>query len=99
MIYFVCFVIGYKMEKKKNHSGKLEINEKGISDTSDSGMTIAVDWNRVELAVIKKHTITFVTNTLIVFFVNIELKEDIIKALNKYNPNLNIIDFKETGEE
>lgn len=93
ILYFVLIILTYVINhKKSSHKGTLEIDEKGLKDISDNGKETFVSWENIKLVGIKKYTITFVTNTKIVVFVNIENKKDILKALQTYQSNLLVID-------
>ncbi len=48
-------------------------------------------WENILLVVVGKYTVTFVTNTKKVIFVNIGNKKDILKALQTYQADLLVI--------
>lgn len=96
ILYFIIIILTYLINKKTaSHVGILKIKEDGLLDKSSSGKEVMIPWNQVELAVIYKYTVTFVTNTHLVVFVNIENKKEILKALQKYQKDLLVIDKSE----
>lgn len=92
LICLYSFIRSYKLEKNKDHSGTLEINENGITDISNVGIIVSMKWEQIEALILGRYTATFTTNTHIFYFVNIDLKDQIIKEVQKFNKNLLIID-------
>lgn len=92
ILYFLVFFIGYFVEKSKNHIGNLEVDATGIKDLSDSGMIVGFTWDNIKALVIKKHTINIITDSSIYLFIDITYKERLLKAIERYNPDLTIID-------
>ena len=69
-----------------------EINKEGIWDYSESNK-IFLSWGNFDCVVIGKHSVTFVLLKIKTFMsMPIEKEKELLKALNKYNPNLKIID-------
>lgn len=91
-LYFGIFLISYSFENKKIHSGELEVDAEGIKDYSDTGMVIGFSWNNIKAIVIKKHTITILTDSQIYIFMDIEYKDRLLLAIERYNKDLLIID-------
>jgi hypothetical protein len=90
--YFMIFYIGYLVEKNKVHIGNLEVDATGIKDLSDSGTIIGFSWNNIKAVVIKKHSICIIADSPISLFIDIEHEERFLNAINRYNPDLPIID-------
>ena len=91
IIYYVSFVIFYHHEKKKTHRGKLIFDEEGITDITEENIKVGLPWENILGVVTTKNTVTIITNKPVYFFVGIEEKENIIKAIEKYQENLLII--------
>jgi hypothetical protein len=53
---------------------------------------ITLSWEKIPAAVIKKHTVTFITDTQLFFFFDIKNKEEILKLVEKYSENTEIIE-------
>lgn len=92
ILYFVVFYIGYSIEKRRKHFGNLEVDAEGIKDFSADGMVIGFSWDNIKAVVIKKHTINILTDNSIYFFIDVKYKERLLIAIERYNPNLLIID-------
>lgn len=90
--YFAMFFVSYSVENKKIHSGELEVDAEGIKDFSDSGMIIGFGWNNIKAVVIRKHTISILTDSPIYIFMDIEYKDRLLLAIERYNKDLLIID-------
>ncbi len=96
VLYFLILIFTYVFNKcSSNHQGILKIDENGIQDTNDKGKVVQIKWDKIQFVAIKKYTVTFVTSTSLVFFVNIEYKKDILKALQNYQRDLLVIDQSE----
>lgn len=91
IMYFANFFIMYRIEKKKKHSGTLEINKNGITDFSDEGTTITVKFDDIEFIAIKKYTITMVLSIPFIFFINIEEKDKLLEEIQKYKKDILVI--------
>lgn len=91
-LYFIVFYIGYFVENKKKHIGNLEIDAIGIKDLSDNGMIVGFTWDNIKAIVIRKNTINIITDSSIYFFIDITYKERLLKAIERYNKELLIID-------
>lgn len=67
------------------------IDEEGITDKSFFKIKINVSWDKIPAVVVKKHTVTFITDTKLFFFFDIKNKEEILKLVKKYSQNTLII--------
>lgn len=92
ILYFVLFYFGYSIEKGRKHEGYLEVDSEGIKDFSSDGMVVGFSWENIKAVVIKKHTINILTDNSIYFFIDITYKERLLIAIERYQPNLLIID-------
>lgn len=92
IIYFLGFFINYSMLKNKEHAGILEFNEIGITDISNTGIIVTMPWEKIEALVLGKYTATFITSEQLFYFINVSTKENVLKAVKKYNNKLLIID-------
>lgn len=96
MYHMHLFFIQYRKNKELLHIGELEINSEGIVDKSDSGLSVSVIWSQIEALVISKNAIVFIVkNSLWMIFINNECKNQLLKAIKKYNKELKIFDYTE----
>ena len=70
----------------------IKIDEDGITDQSFYRIKVTVSWDKIPAVVIKKHTITFITDTQLFFFFDIKNKEEILKLVKKYSEKTEIIE-------
>ena len=91
-IYLLSFYYSYFLEKKKNHSGTLKFSSEELTDECIDGTIVTMKWDKIKALVIKKHALTFVTESQIFFFVNVTLKKEVLNAIKKYNNKLLIIE-------
>lgn len=92
IILDIYFFVNFKKINISVHKGLIIIDENGITDNSESGFNLSVPWDRVDVAVIGNNTITILLKTNdYLFILPISIKEDIIKALKKYNAEISII--------
>lgn len=91
-VYYFSLYCLYKEACGVDRSGTIEINKEGIWDYSESNK-IFLSWENFDCVVIGKYSITFVLLKIKTFMsMPIEKEKELLKALNKYNPNLKIID-------
>lgn len=64
---------------------KTIINEEGITDESFYNLKILITWDKVKAVVIKKHSISILTDTPIYLYFDSTLKDKIINCLKKYH--------------
>lgn len=74
----------YVFRKKRNFTSTIVINEEGLIDTSFQGIKMIFSWDKIKGVVIKKYSITILTDTSCYFYFDIKSKEDILKAVEKY---------------
>ena len=72
-------------KKKQNYLNTIVIDENGITDSSFYNIKININWNKITAIVIKKYTITFITDTHLYFFFDISKKEEILEQVKKYS--------------
>lgn len=93
ILYFLLIFITYFVNNKQSsHKGILKIDDFGLSDYSENGKITSIPWNHIQLVGIRKYVITFVTDTKLVVFINIDNKKIVLEALKKYQKNLLVID-------
>ena len=78
-------------KKKQEYLNTIIIDENGITDSSFYNIKININWNKIPAVVIKKYTITFLTDTNLYFFFDIKNKNEILKLVIKYSPKTIII--------
>lgn len=71
----------YSYRKKKDFKSTILLNEEGLTDTSFQGIKMIFSWNKIKAVVIKKYSITILTDTSCYFYFDITSKEDIVATL------------------
>jgi len=84
-IYLLGFLFYKSKSKVNNHKGELIINKDGIRDESSDKKIISLSWNNIELVAVTNNTITIITNLPILFIINNDRKEEILKEIKKYS--------------
>lgn len=79
-------------KKKQKYLNTIIIDENGITDSSFYNIKININWNKITAIVIKKYTITFITDTHLYFFFDISKKEEILKLVKQYSKEHLVID-------
>lgn len=79
-------------KKKQDFLNTIIIDENGITDSSFYNIKININWDKITAIVIKKYTITFITDTHLYFFFDISKKEEILKLVKKYSKENLVID-------
>lgn len=88
----VVFILSYFQQKKMFHSGEIKFDKNGILDTSDSGIRIGIDWNLIDLVVIKDKVVVLLTKSNFYFHFDESLIDKVLEAVNKYHKDVKIID-------
>lgn len=78
------YVTLYLYRKKRNFKSIITLNKEGLTDTSFQGIKMIFSWDKIKGIVIKKYSITILTDTSCFFYLDIRNKKDIEKALDKY---------------
>lgn len=78
-----CIIL-YLYRKKKNFKSIITLNKEGLTDTSFQGIKMIFSWDKIKGIVIKKYSITILTDTSCFFYFDITSKKEIIAALEKY---------------
>lgn len=96
LIIYIFYVISrtiwsYKFRKKQDYQNIIILDEEGLTDKSFYGIKITFTWDKIKAFVIKKYTITVLTDTNLYFFFDIKEKEEILKAIEKYHNSAIII--------
>lgn len=84
-IFAITFdLVMYSRRKKMNLKSIITLDEEGLTDASFQGIKMIFNWNKIKGVVIKKYSITILTDTSCYFYFDISNKNNIIKALEKY---------------
>lgn len=78
------YVTLYLYRKKRNFKSIITLNKEGLTDTSFQGIKMIFSWDKIKGIVIKKYSITILTDTTCFFYLDIRNKKEIEKALDKY---------------
>ena len=97
LIIYILYIIirttwSYNFKKKNNFENTIILDEEGLTDKSFYGIKITISWDKIKAFVIKKHTITVITDTSLYFFFDIKEKDQVLKAIDKYSKNTLIIE-------
>ncbi len=99
-LVFICIYIiytitrtiwSYNFKKKKDFINKIILDENGLTDHSFHNIKINLSWDRLKAIVIKKETITIITDTYLYFFFDKSTEKEILKAVNNYQEDMLII--------
>jgi hypothetical protein len=88
----VLFYLMYYLFRRNLLVGEVLIDDYGLLD-SNSNVKTGMSWKMLECCVITKNGVYFLTKKNMVYIYNLEIKEDIIKAIKKYNKDFKIIDY------
>lgn len=94
IIYFILFGIRYYYSRCRLEKGTFVFDEEGIKNNSYLGIEMLFRWNKIKYIVVKKHSITILTDTPVFFFMNIETKDELIKGIQKYKKDIEVIENK-----
>ncbi len=78
------YIMAYLYRKKRNFKSIITLNEEGLTDTSFQGIKMIFSWDKIKGIVIKKYSITILTDTPCFFYLDIKNKKDIENAIEKY---------------
>lgn len=96
IIYIIYIIVrtiwSYNFKKKNNFQNTIVLNEEGLTDTSFYDIKINIKWNKIKAIVIKKSTITILTDTHLYFFFDIKEKDQVLKSIRQYSKNTPIIE-------
>ncbi len=89
IIYLLFVIINifylYLIRKKQNFQTNLFIDEYGIGSDSFYDLKVVFDWDKIKAIIFGEYTITILTDTPCYLYLEIAKKDEIIKALKKYN--------------
>lgn len=91
-LLILMFIVSYNDQKKLLHKGEMQFSKAGILDISDSGIRLGVTWDLVDFAVITDSVIVILTKTNFYFHFGQDLIDDVLIAINKFNPDLKVLD-------
>ena len=96
IIFFLFRIIrvfvGILLRKKQDFKGSIIIDENGITNTSYYKIKMVFSWPKIKAIVIKKYTVTILTDTPCYFYFDIAKKKKILEAVNKYHKNTLILE-------
>lgn len=92
--YSILRTIGSVLLKKNQIDliNTIIIDDNGITDNLFYKIKITISWDKIPAVVVKKHTVTFLTDTSLFFFFDIKNKEELLKLVKKYSKNTLIIE-------
>ncbi len=96
LIFYITYSItrtiwSYNFKKKKDFINEIILDENGLTDQSFYNIKITLNWDKLKAIVIKKETITILTDTQLYFFFDLKEKEEILKTISKYTKDIKII--------
>lgn len=95
-IYLVIEILrtyyNYIFRKNREFKSEIIINEQGIIDVSSfENVEILFKWETIKAIVIRKYSLTILTNSPVYFYFDIKDKNKISKAIKKYKKDIVII--------
>lgn len=88
----IRYAATYDYAKKNKFKNTLTITEEGITDESFYGIKIFLNWSKVKAIVIKKYTVTILTDTPCYFYFEKAKKDKVVAEIQKHNKNILIIE-------
>ena len=79
-------IVIHNIRKKQNFKNSIIIDKNGITDESYYGIKMIFSWDKIKGFIVGKYTVTILTDTPIYFYFNISKKDEILKAIEKYEP-------------
>ena len=56
------------------------------------GIEMLFRWDKIKYIVVKKYSVIVLTDTPIFFFMNVEVKDELLSGINKYKNNITVIE-------
>ena len=95
VIYLIAMLVNiltiYRFRKKQKFNNTIIIDKNGITDESYYGIKMIFSFDKINAIVVGKYTVTILTDTPCYFYFDVKEKENIIKAIEKYNKEVRII--------
>lgn len=95
-IYFIQALLNlwiiYQVRKKEHFTNVVKIDKNGITDESYYGIKMVFSWDKISALVVGKHTVTVLTDSPIYFYFNISEKDEVLKAIDKYEEKDKLVD-------
>ena len=82
----------YQVRKKEHFTNVVKIDKNGITDESYYGIKMVFSWDKISALVVGKHTVTVLTDSPIYFYFNISEKDEVLKAIDKYEEKDKLVD-------
>lgn len=95
LVYLVIELIRFTLIHSYRHTkcfkGECLLDEDGLTNDSYYDIKITFKWSKIKAVVIKKHSVTILTDTPFYFYFDIGCEEDILKCVKKYSKDTLII--------
>ena len=88
----IKLTILYDFRKKMKFKSIVILDEDGLTDTSYYGIKMVFGWDKIKAVVIKKNSVTILTNTPCFFYFDIKQKDNILEAVDKYSKKVLIVE-------
>lgn len=94
LIYFILFGLRVHYSRCRLKKGVFCFDEKGIRNNSYMGIEMLFRWDKIKYIVVKKYSVIVLTDTPIFFFMNVEVKDELLSGINKYKNDITVIENK-----
>ena len=95
LIYLVLELIRFTAIRYYRHTkcfkGECILDEDGLTNDSYYDIKITFKWSKIKAVVIKKYSVTILTDTPFYFYFDIDCKDNILKCVKKYSKDTLII--------
>lgn len=92
VIYFVMYYVRRNISRNRKRSGYLDISDEGITDESFMGIKMIFHWEKIQVVVVGKDSLTILTDTPVYFFLDNSVKDEVINNFKKYKSDISVIE-------
>lgn len=92
LFHFIETIKTYLIRKNQKFKNTIKLEESGLIDQSYFGIEMKFSWDKIKAVVIKKYSITILTDTPCFFYFDTSKKEKIKEIIKKYSPKTLIIE-------
>ncbi len=92
LFHIIRVFVGILLRKKQGFKGSIIIDENGITNTSYYKIKMVFAWPKIKAIVIKKYTVTILTDTPCYFYFDVAKNKKILEAVKKYHKNTLILE-------
>lgn len=92
-LVFDHIYVFFYLRRLRNNSKKFynEFDEEGLHDESFYGIKMLFTWRKIQAIVIGKYSVVILTDTPCYFYYNIDKKDEILEAVERYSRKKRVI--------